>query len=98
MLAAQHFCRSGQTTLAFGTVAPQRLIVFIMARATITASRRQLHFSRNDDRVEHCFREAGAGGSNPLAPTSIFAIFRADLGAGQVPEKTERDANIRHRL
>jgi hypothetical protein len=44
------------------------------------------------------FREAGAGGSNPLTPTSFSAIFHADVGLGYVPEMTERDANTRHRL
>ena len=33
MLAAKYFCRPGQTTLAFGTVAPQRFIVFMMLTA-----------------------------------------------------------------
>ena len=48
--------------------------------------------------VEHCFREAGAGGSNPLTPTSISARLPANLGRSKSPETTERDANIHHRL
>src|SRR5262249_32281759 len=48
--------------------------------------------------LEHCLREAGAGGSNPLTPTSFSAKFCADPGADIIPMITERDANIRYRL
>src|SRR5262249_18374600 len=48
--------------------------------------------------VEHCFREAGAGGSNPLTPTNVSAIFPADLGVAIVPEMTEHGTNRHHLL
>ena len=43
--------------------------------------------------VDHCLREAGAGGSNPLTPTNGSAILDADLSDGLVPELTEHDVN-----
>ena len=45
----------------------------------------------------HCFREAGAGGSNPLTPTSVSAVFptrRTVFRRFNEPESREHTVNL----
>jgi len=48
--------------------------------------------------VEHCLREAGAGGSNPLTPTSIFLGFLRRQPRSDVSELTLQNEPERERV
>jgi hypothetical protein len=86
--AAKEFCRPVETTLASGTMTPVSGLSYHDAGHRRVAARHRSNGAGNYSgvggancmsaettiEVEHCFREAGAGGSNPLTPTSIFLI------------------------